>query len=148
MDRQSEGRNDYSVVYWDSSGILSALFEDAHSKKILVWLKKKGIHLISSLCYAEVCAVILQMRREKMLSGIFFDAALDTISAGPLRQLNLQPDRKWMVSLSSKYALRGADLWHLTAAKTIAEQIPELVLLTLDERMKAAAQREKLAVAP
>ena len=148
MDRESKSRIEYSVVYWDSSGILSALFEDAHSKKVLVWLKKKGIHLISSLGYAEVCAVISRLKRDKKLSGVFSDAALDTLTAGPLRHLNIQPDRKWIVSLSAKWALRGADLWHLAVAKTLEEQIPELILLTLDNRMRTAAEGEELAVVP
>ena len=148
MDRQSRDRREYSVVYWDSSGILSALFEDANSKKVLMWLKKKGIHLISSLGYAEVCAVISRLRREKLVSDVLLDAALDTISAGPLRQLNIQPERRWIVSLSVKYALCGADLWHLAAAKTLGEQISEMILLTLDNRMREAARREGLTVVP
>jgi predicted nucleic acid-binding protein len=148
MERQSKGGSEYSVVYWDSSGILSALFKDSHSRKVLVWFKKKGIHLISSLGCAEVCAVISRLKRDKMLSGVLADAALNTISAGPLRQLNIQPDRKWIVSLSAKWPLRGADLWHLAAAKTLAEQIPEMILLTLDDRMRTAAEGERLAVAP
>ena len=148
MDRQSKGGSEYSVVYWDSSAILSALFEDAHSKKVLRWFEKKGIHLISSLGYAEVCAVISRLKRDKMLSGVLADAALDTLSAGPLRQLNIQPDRKIIVSLSGKWPLRGADLWHLAAAKTLAGQIPEMILLTLDDRMRDAARQEGLTVVP
>jgi predicted nucleic acid-binding protein len=148
MNTQSRHRNGYSVIYWDSSGILSALFEDAHSKKVLTRLKKKGIHLISSLGYAEVCTVIARLGREKKLSGVLLDAALDTLSAGPFRQLNIQPDRKMIVSLSTKWPLRGADLWHLAAAKTLAEQIPELILLTLDNQMREAAEGEELMVVP
>lgn len=83
-----------------------------------------------------------------MLSGVLADAALDTISAGPLRQLNIQPDRKWIVSLSAKWPLRGADLWHLAAAKTLAAQIPEMILLMLDDRMRDAARQEGLTVVP
>lgn len=148
MNAQIRSRDEYSVVYWDSSGILSALFQDAHSKKILKWLRKKGIHLISSLGYAEVCAVISRLKKEKKLSVVFYEAALDTITAGPLRHLNIQPDRKRIVSLSAKWPLRGADLWHLAAVMTLTEQIPELILLTLDDRMKEAAEGEELAVVP
>jgi predicted nucleic acid-binding protein len=148
MNAENRSRDEYSVVYWDSSGILSVLFEDAHSKKVLRWLRKKGIHLISSLGYAEVCAVISRLKREKMLSSVFSEAALDTITAGPLRHLNIRPERKWIVSLSAKWPLRGADLWHLAAAKTLGEQIPEIILLTLDDRMRAAAAGEEMTVAP
>ncbi len=148
MNGQSRSSDEYNVVYWDSSGILSALFEDVHSKKVLRWLRKKGIHLISSLGYAEVCAVISRLKKEKMLSGVFYEVALDAITAGPLRHLNIQPDRKWIASLSAKWPLRGADLWHLAVAKTLAEQIRETILLTLDERMRTAAEGEELTVVP
>ncbi len=148
MNSQSKSLDEYSVVYWDSSSILSALFEDAHSKKAIRWLRKKDIHLISSLSYAEVCAVISRLKKDKMLSGVFYEAALDTITAGPLRYLNIQPDRKWIVSLSAKWPLRGASLWHIAAAKTLEEQIPEMILFTLDDRMRAAAEGEGLTVVP
>jgi hypothetical protein len=44
--------------------------------------------------------------------------------------------------LSSRYPLRGADLWHLAAAKSLQEELPELRLLTFDQRLMEAAQGE------
>jgi len=148
MNSQNRSRGEYCVVYWDSSAVLSALFKDAQSEEALVWLKKEGIHMISTLGYAEVCGVISRLKREKILPDVFADAALDTITAGPLRHLNIQPDRKKIKTLSIKWPLRGADLWHLATAKTLQEQIPELILLTLDGRMRAAAEDEGLMVVP
>jgi len=43
-----------SVVYWDASAILSALFKDLRSEEAIEWIRKKGVHLISTLAYAEV----------------------------------------------------------------------------------------------
>lgn len=49
-------------------------------------------------------------------------------------------------ALASKWPLRGADLWHLAAAKTLQKDLPELTVLTFDNRLYVAALGEKLTV--
>jgi predicted nucleic acid-binding protein len=63
---------------------------------------------------------------------------------GPWRRLNLSPEWEDIAQLSEKWNLRGADLWHLATAKSIQREIPELCLLTLDERLRKAAAGEGL----
>ena len=41
-----------------------------------------------------------------------------------------------------KHSLRGADLWHLAAAMTLKRELPELWLMTFDQRLKTAAELE------
>ena len=48
-------------------------------------------------------------------------------------------------ALASKWPLRGADLWHLATAKTLQKDLPELTVLTFDNRLYVAALGEKLA---
>ena len=132
------------AIYWDSSSILSALFKDPHSEKALEWTKKKGVHLISTLAYAEVCAVISRIQRERLLADILINAAFEALESGPWRHLNIWPDWERLKDLSSKWPLRGADLWHLAAAKTLQTQLPELIIFTFDEKLKTAAEGEDL----
>jgi predicted nucleic acid-binding protein len=47
--------------------------------------------------------------------------------------------------LASNWSLRGADLWHLAAAKTLQCELPELLLLTFDQRLYHAAAGENIA---
>jgi predicted nucleic acid-binding protein len=47
-------------------------------------------------------------------------------------------------ALASQRPLRGADLWHLATAITLQKDIPELVLLTFDKKLKLAAKERKL----
>ena len=47
-------------------------------------------------------------------------------------------------SLSNKWPLRGADLWHLAAAKNLHREFPELFLLSFDNQLKRAAAGEAL----
>jgi predicted nucleic acid-binding protein len=133
-----------AVVYWDASAILSALFKDSRSEEALEWSQKKGVHLISTLSYAEVCAVITRLKKERVLADVLVDAAFEALEGGPWRRLYVCPEWQEVKALSRKRPLRGADLWHLAMGKTIQKQIPELILLTFDKRLETAAEKEHL----
>jgi predicted nucleic acid-binding protein len=133
------------AIYWDASAILSVLFEDSHSPDALDWTKREAFHLISTLAYAETCAVIARMRKDRLLADILTGAALEALHQGPWRRLHMGPQWKTVHGLALKWALRGADLWHLAIAKSLHEQLSHLVLLTYDEKLNVAAQGEGLA---
>lgn len=136
--------NNPVVIYWDASAVLSALFKDKHSDEAINWSRREGIHLLSSLACAEVYAVISRIRREGLLPGVLINAACESLGEGPWRRLNLIPDWDKIKSLSQKWPLRGANLWHLAAAKTLQKRLPELRLLTFDNRLSVAAMGEGL----
>lgn len=133
-----------AVIYWDASAVLSALFKDKHSETAIDWSRREGVHLLSSLASAEVYAVISRIKREGLLTDVLIKAAYESLEEGPWRRLNLLPDGNRIKTLSQKWPLRGADLWHLAAAETLRERIPELFLLTFDHRLMAAAMGEGL----
>ncbi len=128
-----------SVIYWDSSAVLSALFKDAHSEEAQEWAQKNGVHLISTLAYSEVCAVIMRMAKERHIAEVLAEAAFEALESGPWRHLNIGPEWSEIKSLSRQLTLRGADLWHVALARTVQTQLPELVLLTFDQKLKSAA---------
>lgn len=130
------------AVYWDPTSVLSALFKDSNSEKALRISKKEGVHFLSSLCYAEVCAVLSEIREGKELKEVLVDVAFETLRVGPWRRLNIWPDWNMLISLSQKWSLKGNTLWHLASAKTLQKQVPELTLLTFDGELKAAAEAE------
>lgn len=136
-----------NAVYWDASAILSALFRDSHSSEARERLESPGVHLLSSLGLAETCAVISRIRRERRLADILIEAAYKTLEEGPWRLVFLSPDYGRLRQLARLWPLRGADLWHLAMAKALQVDIPELMLLTFDERLRAAAEGEGLAPA-
>ena len=136
--------DDFRAIYWDTSAILSALFKDSHSDVAQKWVHEKGIHLISTLAYAETCAVIARMRREGVFADILAQASFEILDEGPWRRLAALPEWIIVQSLSAKWRLRGADLWHLATAKSIQKELPELFLLTFDARLQKAAEGEGL----
>jgi predicted nucleic acid-binding protein len=134
------------VIYWDASAILSTLIKDPHSEEAQEWAHKEGTHLLSSLAYAEVLAVLFRMKRERVMAELLVEAALDTLESGPWRRMYSGPTWDLMIELSKRWPLRGADLWHLSAAKSVCEQLPEVKVLTFDTRVGVAAQGEGIGV--
>ena len=136
------------VIYWDTSAIISVLFKDDHSEQAHPLAAQEGVHLISSLGYAEACAVLARIRREGALADILVKAAFEVLETGPWRRLHLSPAWEDLRELSGKWPLRGADLWHLATAKRARTELPELALLTFDDRLKIAAEGEGLGILP
>ncbi|MBV8724132.1 MAG: type II toxin-antitoxin system VapC family toxin [Candidatus Eremiobacteraeota bacterium] len=131
-----------AVIYWDTSAVLSVLFEDEHSAVALRRIRRTDVHLLSTLAWAETHAVLARLKRERRSS--LFPAAQDVLTTGPWRRLNTVPDFDLVESLSLAWPLRGADLWHLAAAKTLQSELPELTLLSFDRRLADAAKGEGL----
>ncbi|MFP4283995.1 MAG: type II toxin-antitoxin system VapC family toxin [Desulfovermiculus sp.] len=133
---------DFFVVYWDTSAILSVLCQDSHSPLALSWAEVEGIHLMSTLAWAESCAVIARMHRQDVLSKQAKEYIFDALRQGVWRRMNGLPDWDISQKLGQKWSLRGADLWHLAAAKSLQQELPELMFLTFDEQLRLAAQGE------
>lgn len=133
------------ALYWDSSALLSALFKDRYSERATEWADRPGVHFLSTLAWTEVHAVIARLERERVLTGVLIKAAREVLEQGPWRQLNASPDWDLVQILASKWSLRGADLWHLSTAKSLQSELPELRILTFDARLVAAARGEGLA---
>ncbi|MGA2396009.1 MAG: type II toxin-antitoxin system VapC family toxin [Candidatus Lustribacter sp.] len=130
------------VVYWDTSAIISALFHDRHSDAASAAARAPGTHLMSSLGWAEVQAVIARIEREQALSPVLVSAAREAVERGPWVRLSVDPDRQQIAALARAWPLRGADLWHLAAAKALQADLPELRLLSFDTRLAEAARGE------
>ena len=129
-------------IYWDASAVLSVLVKDSHSETAQRWIRKTGLHVLSSLAYAEVVSVLDRMERENVLTRILVQSASQELLENPWRFLNLCPAREEMDSLRGKYALRGADFWHLALAGTLKREISELMFMTFDQKLQDGAEQE------
>jgi predicted nucleic acid-binding protein len=133
-----------AIIYWDTSAILSTIFEDAHSDEARRRAQAEGLHLLSTLGWAECHGVIARLRRERALADVLLDAACEALDSGPWRRTNSAPSWSTIAELALRSPLRGADLWHLGLAVRLRADRPELTLLTYDERLAAAARAEGL----
>lgn len=134
-----------AVFYWDTSALLSYFFTDVHSSIAQRRAATKGVHLVSSLAHAEACAVIARMTREGIIDAAAAEAVEAAMTDGRRRQLKGLPDRATVAALAQKWPLKGADLWHLALAVSLQTELPELQLISFDERLSQAATGEGLA---
>lgn len=134
------------VVYWDASAILSVLIQDAHSEQATEAARRRVTHLVSTLSYAEVMAVIGRLERERELPTVLAEGARELVRVGPWRRLALQPDWTRIDEVATQWPLRGADLWHLATASTLSRELPEVRMLTFDSRLAAASQHMGLSL--
>jgi predicted nucleic acid-binding protein len=133
-----------AVLYWDTSAVVSAIFRDRHSNEATAAAHAPGAHLISSLGWAESQAVIARIERERALAAVLVAAAREALESGPWVRINVDPDWQHIATLARSWTLRGADLWHLAAAKELQVELPELRLFSFDERLAVAARGEGL----
>lgn len=138
----------YTVIYWDSTALLSYLFRDEHSERVMKKARQKGVHLLASLAIAEVYTVISRIQREDMLSEMIIDSLFELLLTGPWSRLNIMPDSQAMKELATRWPLKGSGLWHLATAKTLQREFPELMILTFDRELARASRGEKLKLAP
>ena len=132
------------VIYWDTSAILSSVFSDSYSETAKMWIEREAVHFISTLAFAEFCAVISRIQRERLLNKIMTQSVFEILDNGPWRRIYTWPEFKIINTLSTRWPLRGADLWHLALAKSLNKEFPELYLLSFDNRLQKAAEGESL----
>lgn len=135
-----------TVIYWDASAILSALIRDSHSARASSTARQPSTHLVSTLGYAEVVAVIARLERVGELPKVLADTSRELLRDGPWRRLHLQPDWATLDELAAQWPLRGADLWHLATAVTVSRELPEVRVITFDGRLSAASVALGLAL--
>jgi len=133
------------LTYWDASAAIEALIPAQRSEIAAAEAKSDGINLLSSLAWAEVHSVIARLQRQRSITAALANDARKELQTRRWRWTNVVPVRTVVLELASRWQLRGADLWHLAAAKTLRADRPELRLFTFDDRLRAAAEGEGLA---
>lgn len=132
------------AVYWDTSALLSALFNEEHSEEARHLAGSSGLHLLSSLAWSELHAALARALREQRLPAALIDATEAAVGTGPWRHVTASPAPHWSRSVARRWPLRGADLWHLALAKTLQSELPELTFATFDRVLAEAAGGEGL----
>jgi len=127
------------AIYWDTSAVIATLFEEPSSARARSTLARYDPHFMSSLGWAEVLSVIERVSRASPHADV--DRARAAVGQGPWLRVSLSPDWEVAQGLSRKWALRGADLWHLACVLTLRRSLPVL-LFAFDEALREAAAGE------
>lgn len=132
------------VLYWDASAVLSVLCQDDHADAALTLLEASRTNLLSSLTWAEVHSVLNHMLRLQGLTPDFLALFSESLERPIWTKIFGSPDWVLTKSLASRWALKGADLWHLAEAKTLQQEVPEIKVVTFDVRLQTATAGEGL----
>lgn len=123
------------ILNWDASAILSLLVEDEHSPVARACAAREGVHVMSSLAFAETASVLTRVARSPA-TGVDPRGRIDAarafwrftpVAPGPAE-----------IEAAATAGLRGADTWHLGFHIAAERETPGLKTLTFDRALAAA----------
>jgi uncharacterized protein len=140
------------VRFWDSSAIVPLVVAEPASE-VMRGLASDGSELIVWWTAPVECASALA-RRERSGTIALEDASQASITLEELAETWVEVPPRTAVRDDARrlvriHDLRAADAFQLAAARVASEAAPEtLPVVTLDERLAAAARREGFPVLP
>jgi predicted nucleic acid-binding protein len=138
------------VRFWDASAIVPLLVAESSTRRLQTLAAEDSAILVWWGCEVECVSALARLERE----GAFNEAAM-TAALARLRQLvagwhEVDPSdaiREAATRFLRVHPLRAADALQLAAAFLAAERrTASLELVTLDDRVAAAARKEGFAV--
>lgn len=136
--------------FWDSSALVPLLVQEASSGDMLALYEDDPEILVWWSTSVECVSALTRLEREDSLASDGVAAALerlDAIAAAWREVLPVAAARRTAIRLLRVHALRAADALQLAAAVIASESHPAtLPLVTLDDRLAAAAEREGFRV--
>lgn len=136
--------------FWDSSAILPLLVREATTDAMRALAEEDPAMIAWWATEVECVSAIARLEREEHLSLDATGVALERLDALAESWSEVQPvedARRTARRLLRTHTLRAADALQLAAAVVAAEGRPaSLELVSLDDRLKAAARREGFVV--
>ena len=136
--------------FWDSSAILPLLVGEATTHAMQALAAEDPSMLVWWATEVECVSAIARLERQENLATAATEAALGRLDALSESWSEVQPGeaaRRTARRLLRVHNLRAADALQLAAAVVAAEGHPaSLEIVTLDDRLTAAARREGFAV--
>ncbi len=136
--------------FWDSSAIIPLIVNEPHRRRLLDLLGDDSVMIVWWGTPVECSSAFARREREDDLSVQQATNALDrlrSLSASWQEVMPSEPVRTVAQRLLRVHPLRAADALQLAAAVVASEREPASVeFVSLDERLKVAAQREGFPV--
>jgi predicted nucleic acid-binding protein len=132
--------------FWDSSALVPLLVAEDSSDRLMDALREDPSIMVWWGSPVECASAVARREREELLGAAEAGAALERLDALQRAWHEIPPTEA--VRMAARRMLRvhplpGADALQLAAAVTAAEGAPHtLELVTLDERLRAAAAKE------
>ncbi len=139
------------MKFWDSSAVVALLVDEPRHRRSLAELEEDDTMLVWWATPVECVSALARQLREGAMSADDFAAAsnrLRTLAEQWHEVLPTNAVRSVAERMLRVHALRAADALQLAAATIAAERDPPtLELVSLDERLNAAAAKEGFRIA-
>jgi hypothetical protein len=136
--------------FWDSSALVPLLVDEPTSPSMVAEYLRDPEQIAWWATGIECVSALARAERESRFAPAIMADAVGRLEALELAWAEVQPTeqlRELAVRLLRVHALRAADALQLAAALVAAEGHPgSLTLVSLDERLALAAEREGLRV--
>jgi predicted nucleic acid-binding protein len=140
------------VRFWDSSALVALLVPEADTASLADLARGDPALAVWWATPVECTSAIARLEREGDLGPADVRAALQRLKRAALEWIEVPPTaavRDRALRLLRVHALRAADALQLAAAIVAADSAPaNLPVVTLDDRLRGAAEREGFTVIP
>jgi predicted nucleic acid-binding protein len=138
------------VRFWDTSALLPLFVAEKESARARSWLRRDPVVVVWTLARVEVLSALARREREEPSSARALIRARTRVLAAWEEWseiVALESVRRQAERLVSVHPLRAADALQLGAALVATDLDPTgLELVTFDERLAVAAEKEGFAV--
>ncbi|HEX5215361.1 MAG TPA: type II toxin-antitoxin system VapC family toxin [Vicinamibacterales bacterium] len=134
------------MKYWDTSALVALLVSEPATAGALALLQDDPVMVVSWTTAVECASAVARAERGHLLAAAEVSAAFARLDALLLAWREVEPStdqRDLARRLLRVHSLRSGDALQLAAALLAAEHRPAtLSVVTCDDRLKSAAQRE------
>ena len=136
--------------FWDTSALLPLFVAEKQSSRARSWLRRDPVVVVWTLARVEVLSALARRERDEPSAARALIRARTRVLAAWEEWseiVALEPVRRQAERLVSVHPLRAADALQLGAALVATDLDPAgLELVTFDERLAVAAEKEGFAV--
>jgi predicted nucleic acid-binding protein len=140
------------VRFWDSSAVVPLIVDEPGRERLLALLEADPVMVVWWGTSVELVSALSRRERDGSLPTSIANAAVERVRKLERTWHQVAPTdavRQRAQRLLRVHPLRAADSLQLAAALSVAGNEPaSLTLVTLDQRLLDAAQREGLSIQP
>jgi predicted nucleic acid-binding protein len=138
------------VRFWDTSALLPLFVSEKESARVRSWLRRDPVVVVWTLTRVELLSALARRERKEPSAARALARARTTVLHAWEEWseiVALEPVRRQAERLAFVHPLRAADALQLGAALVATDLDPAgLELVTFDERLATAAEKEGFAV--
>ena len=137
------------IVYLDTSALMKLYVTETGQEIVLARVQSADRIATALITYVEMFAAFARLEKERRITATGFSKLAEQLEANWASYWTLELTRviaRKAALMARRHGLRGYDAVQLASALELRGSDSRIEFLSFDERLNAAAQREKLSV--